>query len=285
MENSNFGEDKPQINIRQIIKVSFLFFMGVTLFGIVMMNVFTDPLSVEIEKLNEEIAAHDIVIAKENRVQKDLQNSLDASISIEEKSVQKITELNQKIDDLKNDKTTVYAENSVSAIFAHTESYQPSDLFYTFLKADNASVSQSPKEHYENNKYIATDIATNGKKLDVYAPSFVFDEDGIKKDEAREYTVHLAANYATMGETVELHWKENGVPYNWAIGHMNSVGVKEGDVVTTGDKIGVSGGCLGELKLNEVSSGCHVHIELRIDGEAVEYPLGNNTKHTDIGFQ
>lgn len=156
---------------------------------------------------------------------------------------------------------------------------KPENLFYTFLTTDEATVSQSPKEHFKNNGYMATDIATSGRKLTTYAPSLL--KDG--GDHVREYTVKLADNVGTMGETIELHWKEEGAEYSWSIGHMYERHVKDGDVVKTGDVIGMSGGCPGELKLEEVSTGCHVHIELRINGQAVEYPFDNNSKHTETG--
>lgn len=151
----------------------------------------------------------------------------------------------------------------------------PSNLFYTFRKSDNTVVSQSPKEHFKNNGYMATDVSTKGRKLDIFAPSLV--KDG--QDQSRTYTVQLSDNIGTMGQTIELHWLEDGTPYAWWIGHVNNRKVKTGDVVTTGDLIGESGGCKGELKLDEKSTGCHVHIELRIDGQAVDYPLNSSTRH------
>lgn len=163
----------------------------------------------------------------------------------------------------------------VQAMNAIGDDLLPLDLFYTFKKSDNAKVSQSPKEHFKRNGYMATDVSTNGKKLPMYAPSLV--KDGT--DNAREYEVKLSDNPDTMGRTIELHWSEDGVPYAWWIGHMDTRHVKTGDKIKTGDYLGGSGGCVGELHLNEKSTGCHVHIELRIDGQAVDYPLDSSTKH------
>ena len=55
--------------------------------------------------------------------------------------------------------------------------------------------------------------------------------------------------------------------------------VKEGDMVKTGDPIGISGGCPGELKDQEVSTGCHVHIELRKGGTVIPYPEYKYSNH------
>lgn len=150
----------------------------------------------------------------------------------------------------------------------------PDDLFFMFLKKDSPYISQTLKQHFANNGYLATDVATNSKKLEVYAPSFMFmDSEGNAKDEEREYTVHVAENYDTMGWTIELHWiGDDKVPNAFWIGHMNQVYVKDGDKVKTGDKIGLSGGCPGELKFNEKSTGCHAHFEYRIDGQESTYP-------------
>jgi len=177
------------------------------------------------------------------------------------------------------DKPSENQENINPKVSIDLDNIQPKDLFYTFLVSDGAKVSQSPKEHFKANGYMATDIATNQQKLTTYAPSLV--KDG--QDQLREYTVKLAQNKGTTGETIELHWQENGVNYAWSIGHMNERWVKDGDVVKTGDQLGLSGGCTGELKLEEASTGCHVHIELRIDGQAVEYPFDNNSKHVETG--
>jgi len=108
-------------------------------------------------------------------------------------------------------------------------------------------------------------------------------------DEEREYVVSIVKNYGTMGLTVELNWNEDDVIHTWAIGHMNEVFVKNGDVVRTGDVIGISGGVVDELQFDEKSTGAHAHIEHRISGVATPYPAyaytvhyGDNGKASDI---
>lgn len=154
---------------------------------------------------------------------------------------------------------------------------RPADLFYTFLTSDGAYTTQSFQQHFSRNKYMAIDIGTSGKKLDIHAPSFMPERD---VDLEMEYTVKLVHNYDTMGQTIELHFDYNDVHYNWAIGHVNTFGVKDGDIVKTGDIIGLSGGCIGELKEGEKSTGCHAHIEFRQEGTAVAYPMYLYTVHT-----
>lgn len=155
----------------------------------------------------------------------------------------------------------------------------PSDLFYVFAKTEGAYISQNIKEHFKRNGYLATDIATGGRKLSMYAPSYDYMSDDGVKDEARKYTAKIVKNEGTMGLTIELHWKENGVPMNWAIGHLHEVRIVDGQTVSTGEEIGVSGGCPNELMLQEVSTGCHVHIELRKDGTPIPYPEYMYTLH------
>jgi len=163
-----------------------------------------------------------------------------------------------------------YTINTLKDIYT-----RPSDLNYIFLKSEGAYETQSYKEHFARNGYMATDIATSGRKLNSYA-SFIKEKG---KDEERTYEVKIVKNYDTMGLTIELHWEEDGVKYNWALGHMNKVYKKDGDLVKTGDLIGLSGGCVGELQLNEKSTGCHTHIEFRVEGVAVPYPTFAYTKH------
>ncbi len=158
--------------------------------------------------------------------------------------------------------------------------YTPDSLYYIFLKTDSTYVSQTPKEHFANNGYLATDIATNKQYYEAYAPSWDYiDSEGNYYDEAREYTTKIVHNYGTMGLTVELHWEEDGKNYNWAIGHMKEIWIADGDKIKTGQKFGSSGGCVGDLQENEVSSGCHTHIELRLEGEAIAYPTYTSTPH------
>jgi hypothetical protein len=227
----------------------------------------------------------------------------------EEKTViQKMTEINNirmcnaekglakaKLKDYYNEKYKLASSETVEALTSESqkpcEDYpakkeiatgkiQPQDLFYVFLTSDGTYVTQSTKQHFAANRYLATDIATGGKYLPMYAPSYQYmTSEGEVKDEARTYTVKLVDNYGTMGKTIELHWKEGTKSYNWAIGHTKEAWVKDSQIVTTGDKIGSSGGCPGDLQLNEVSTGCHVHIELRLEGNAVDYPEYLSTPH------
>ncbi len=178
---------------------------------------------------------------------------------------------------------TEQEEVPVTNTQAFSEEYhKPEDLFFAFLKKDNPKITQTLKQHFSNNGYLATDIGTNHKKIDVYAPSFMFmDGEGNKKDEEREYIVKVTENYGTMGWTIELNWEEHNVKNAFWIGHMNQVYVADGQKVKTGDKIGLSGGCPGELKFNEKSTGCHIHFEYRIDGQESTYPGYMYTNHGD----
>lgn len=154
-----------------------------------------------------------------------------------------------------------------------------SDLFYIF-KDEGVYITQTDRQHFANNGYLATDIATGGRYLEVYAPSWDgIDLDGNYWEEDREYTVKIVHNYGTMGLTVELAWKENGVPMNWAVGHMKEIWVDDGDVITTGQKFGSSGGCVGDLQEQEVSTGCHIHIEVWKDGVVIPYPTYTASPH------
>lgn len=161
-----------------------------------------------------------------------------------------------------------------------TPTVEDHGLYYVFSANADVYVSQNPQQHFANNRYLATDISTKGQKLWVMAPSWDYiDSEGEYYDEAREYTVKVVENYGTMGLTIELHWEEDGKQMNWAIGHMHELTVNDGDIVRTGERVGTSGGCPGELKLNEVSTGCHIHLELRQDGTAIDYPTYKNTLH------
>ncbi len=123
MENYIDGEQSP--NIQKVIKFSFLFFAGITLIGFIMTAAFKDSLSAEIGELNDRITIEDTIIAKENRTQEDLTNRLEGSEKVEEDSVQKIIDLNKRIDDIKNNRNTAFAENSVIAKNAPTGNFTP----------------------------------------------------------------------------------------------------------------------------------------------------------------
>lgn len=154
----------------------------------------------------------------------------------------------------------------------------PRDLFYSFLIEDGAYISFGQKEHFEANGYLATDLGTNHRNISLYAPSYDHFY-GEMKDEERTYKVKLVNNYNTMGQTIELHWKEKGRNLNFAIGHVKEAKVKDGDKVRTGDRIGISGGCAGDLVEGEKSTGCHVHFEFRVDGMITPYPSYMYSNH------
>lgn len=164
-----------------------------------------------------------------------------------------------------------------------TASLSPDELYYIFNRADgisSANVSQSQREHFANNGYMATDIATDGRYLVAYAPSYEWmDDEGVIHDDVKEYTVKIVENYDTMGLTVELHWDWNNVHYNFAIGHMKQIWVDDGSIVKTGEKIGSTGGCVGDLQMGEKSTGCHIHFEYRVEHNATAYPEYTNSPH------
>lgn len=206
----------------------------------------------------------------------------DKYILAENETIKSITELSEK------ECTMLILEEKVEEKVSPKEEYNieghlmPKSLFYIFSKKDSVSISQSSKEHFANNGYLATDISTHGKYLEVYAPSWDYiDTEGNYFDEPRVYTAKIVHNYGTMGLTLELHWEEDDKNYNWAIGHMHDIWVKDGEEVKTGQKFGSSGGCVGDLQEGEVSTGCHVHIELRLEGEAIVYPTYTSTPHGD----
>jgi len=154
----------------------------------------------------------------------------------------------------------------------------PSDLYYVFMKSDGVYETQNVRQHMARSGYVAMDIATGGRKLNVRAPSFMPDKD---TDLEMEYTVKIVKNYDTMGLTVELYFEYEGVKYNWAIGHMNTLaeGIEDGAIVKTGDVLGLNGGVPSELKFNEKSTGAHSHLELRKEGSPIAFPEWKYTQH------
>lgn len=156
---------------------------------------------------------------------------------------------------------------------------KPGDLFFIFLKEDRPYISQTQKEHFAANGYLATDIGTNKRKLEVYAPSVLWlDSDGVEHDAEVDYRISTIKNYGTTGLSVVLEM-DNG--YSFLIGHMSEVYLKDGARVTTGQVIGKSGGCLGELKFDEKSTGCHIHLEYRSLGSPTPYPAHYYNNHGD----
>lgn len=72
--------------------------------------------------------------------------------------------------------------------------------------------------------------------------------------------------------------KENGLGYSYitlahsgdiltTYGHVSKISVKEGDVVARGEVIGRSGGTPGTLGAGNVTTGAHLHFEVRRGGE------------------
>lgn len=163
----------------------------------------------------------------------------------------------------------------------------PEHLYYFFAKKDgisSANISQTWENH--EGPYTALDISTNKEYKNLYAPSYVwFDKDGNRYDEAREYTVKVTENYNTMGLAIELYWKDTNVwtghevEYSWVVGHVKEAWVEDGQKVVTGERIGSSGGCIGDLKMGEVSTGCHAHIEFRLEGGAIKHPEIRHNPH------
>lgn len=171
--------------------------------------------------------------------------------------------------------------NEYNAMNSISGNKPPSQLFYVFDKLDGAKVSQKPADHFKANKLLATDISTNGKKLPMYAPSYLWtDEKGIVHDDVISYTVRLTDNPKSTGKQIELYWVDDkGVEKSFWIGHAFDRDVVDGQKLETGDILGISGGCPEDDVLEEVTSGCHVHLEYRVNGEPAMYPVVKKTIH------
>lgn len=153
----------------------------------------------------------------------------------------------------------------------------PYDLFYTYLKDESPYISQGQREHYDRNGLLATDVATGGKHLDMYAPDI--------KNKEVEYVVTRWSfeDYPELGEAMIL---TSGLE-RFIIGHIKSSLVDD-DEVKTGDIIG-STLCPGDDKAG-ATTGCHAHIMYQIgternegiDWAASEYRLEHNyLKHNE----
>lgn len=140
----------------------------------------------------------------------------------------------------------------------------PEDLFYTFLVTDNAYVTQTPRQHFANNGFLATDVATAGQAIPVYVPDYLNQE--------LEYLVSYEDFKETTGKAVIL----TSGNVRWLLGHV--VIQEQREKVRTGDRIGVVGCTEG------VTTGCHVHIQLFMRAnesskwQSAEYLLGNSNK-------
>jgi len=153
----------------------------------------------------------------------------------------------------------------------------PDDLSFTFLKSQGTYISQNIRTHFYRNGYVATDIATGGRKLTMYAPSYMKSEG---EDLERTYTVELADFPKTTGRTLILKWEENGVKMSFLLGHISTYLVQSG-TVKTGDKIAISGGDPTDDDQG-ATTGLHTHFEYRINDIAVPYPSYLYTKHAKV---
>ena len=140
----------------------------------------------------------------------------------------------------------------------------PQDLFYTCLKADGCYVSQTDREHFLRNGYLATDIGTNSQNIAVHVPDW--------QNKELTYTAKYIEYPKTTGDTVELTTEYEGTKIMWRIGHLhwlwNETKYKDlfdGKQVKTGDVIAYSGGEKEESIKNGgtqgATTGKHVHIE------------------------
>jgi len=141
---------------------------------------------------------------------------------------------------------------------------KPSDLFYTCLKQYNCYVTQSDREHFSRNGYLATDIGTADKNLPIRLPDFMGKE--------VVYTLKYVNYPKTTGATVEAFAEVDGVKIMWRIGHTHWDwdNIKYNDLyhnkqLKTGTVIAYSGGEKEESFKNKgnqgATTGKHVHIE------------------------
>ena len=145
------------------------------------------------------------------------------------------------------------------------EPYTPYELFYTFKVTDGAYVSQGRFEHANRNGLLADDVATNGKKLKLYAPDL--------HNEMVDWEVTEEVN-KLKGNTIILTNENN----RFEIGH-SKLTVGEG-VVATGNTIGEVL-CAGDENVGYVTGGCHIHFTYEVyDGK-----LWNETPYyTDVNY-
>lgn len=144
----------------------------------------------------------------------------------------------------------------------------PEDLFYTFLKTDNAYVTQTPRDHDARNGFLATDVATSGQAIRVLVPDYLNTE--------REYTTLYEDFPATTGHTITL----TSGNIRFLIGHV--VTDRQIERVKTGDSIGNVGCTEG------VTTGCHVHIEFYVRPDEgspwmiSKYQISGSNRHEEI---
>lgn len=113
--------------------------------------------------------------------------------------------------------------------------------------------------------------------------SAYFHDEGYK---TRFGIIHNAIDIPTIQGTeihaaasgVVLKAQDNGLGYNYitlahpgeiltTYGHIYKILVKEGDIINTGDVIGLSGGIPGTPGAGYISTGAHLHFEVRAKGE------------------
>lgn len=152
-------------------------------------------------------------------------------------------------------------DGSGSLMGAYTK---PSDLFYTCLKEYKCYVTQSDREHFSRNGYLATDIGTADKNLPIRLPDFMGKE--------VVYTLKYVNYPKTTGATVEAFAEVDGVKIMWRIGHTHWDwdNIKYNELyhnrqLKTGTIIAYSGGEKEESFKNKgnqgATTGKHVHIE------------------------
>lgn len=144
----------------------------------------------------------------------------------------------------------------------------PIDLFYVFLNTDGTYVSQTYRQHYSANGFLATDVATGGKTLNVYAPDLYNKE--------IEYTLTFEqALDKTVGKAIYLTNEEQNI--RWLIGHVESdmTGCNDPCIVKTGQII-------GHVVMTGITTGLHAHIEAfsKVGGQwkSFEYKIGESDK-------
>ena len=174
------------------------------------------------------------------------------------------TEL-QRLDNIETIWPTVLADMSPKC---------PQDLFYGFLWTNNVRVSQSTKEHYSRNGFLAIDVATSGKKDKVYAPDLYNKE--------IEWNIEFTRfSDRTIGKALVFTSDDHKIIF----GHVGSWnGVK---TAKTGAEVGIVGGC-GDGLNEGVSTGCHLHIEYYMWDKAkedwiiFEYKSEKSIRHKEV---
>lgn len=131
--------------------------------------------------------------------------------------------------------------NKATILGVFKEPYLPYELFYTYTLNSGAYISQTPQDHFKANSILATDVATGGKPMQMYAPDM--------KNEVVTYTVTYDENYKEhYGTALVL---TSGLE-RFVIGHID-ISIAS-DTIKTGEPIGTT-------SLAGISTGYHAHIE------------------------